>query len=156
MTTASTTPRIVVGVDGSDHARGALDVAVEEARRRDARLEVVHAWTAPVVLSGMEVLPPPRADYREAAQALVRRVVRDLPDDVVVDPIAVEGSAAASLMDAARGADLLVVGSRGRGGFAGLVLGSTSHQVTSHADCPVLVVPAGARGVQRRTAPSAA
>lgn len=143
MDTTSDTPRVVVGYDGSEHARTALGVAAEEARRRGARLDVVTAWTAPVVFAGMEVLPPPRSDYREAANELVQRAVGELPTDVQAEGIAVEGSPAASLVDAARGAALLVVGSRGRGGFAGLVLGSTSHQVTAHASCPVLVVPTG-------------
>ncbi len=142
------TPQIVVGIDGSDHSLAALDVAVREARLRGARLEVVHAWTATAVFAGMEVAPPPRSEFRAAANQLLDQVVRDIPDDVEVVCRALEGGVASTLIDASHDADLLVVGSRGRGGFAGLVLGSTSHQVTAHADCPVLVVPAGARLAQ--------
>lgn len=74
-------------------------------------------------------------------RALLQRELAHVPDDVVVQPVVVEGPAARALLETARGADLLVVGSRGRGGFLGLLLGSTSHQVVTHASCPVVVVP---------------
>lgn len=148
-------PRIVVGIDGSDHSLAALNVAVEEARRRGARLEVIHAWTALALFAGMDYAPPPRSEYRAAAHELLDRAVRDLPDDVDVVCRAVEGSIAGTLIEASHHADLLVVGSRGRGGFAGLVLGSTSHQVTAHATCPVLVVPAGTHQGARADADAA-
>lgn len=143
----SDTSRIVVGIDGSDHSLAALAVAIEEARRRGAQVEVVHAWTAPVMFAGMDYAPPPRSEFRAAAQSVLDEALRELPNDVGIVSRTVEGGIAEGLLEASRDADLLVVGSRGRGGFVGLVLGSTSHQVTAHAACPVLVVPAGAREV---------
>lgn len=144
------TPRIVVGIDGSEHSRAALDVAVDEARRRGAGLDVIHAWTTPLVFAGMDAAPPPRSEWRAAAHELLDQVLGPVPDDVKVVRRVVEGSVAATLIEASRDADLLVVGSRGRGGFAGLLLGSTSHQVTAHAACPVLVVPTAARPPRSR------
>lgn len=139
------TRRVVVGVDGSPHSQAALHAAVQEARRLGARLEVLHAWTAPIVMAPMGAVPPwPRMVHRDLADEVLEHAVADLPDDVEVVPCAVEGHAASALVEASTGADLLVVGSRGRGGFAGLVLGSTSHQAAAHARCPVLVLPARA------------
>lgn len=139
------TTHIVVGIDGSPESRRALDHAIEHARLSDGRLELVHAWL-PVV----HYAPPEyvdfamlREDYENAAEELMATVVADVPDDVAVERTIIEGPAAPTLAECARDADLLVVGSRGRGGFKGLLLGSTSHWLTSHATCPVLVVPSG-------------
>lgn len=141
--------RIVVGLDGSDHARRALAFAIEEARRRgDAVIEAVHAYTIPMAATGMElgVLPPlPRTELDEAARAELDTCLGHLPSDVHVERVVVAGSAARALVEASDGAALVVVGSRGRGGFRSLLLGSTSHQVVSHAHCPVVVVPHGDR-----------
>lgn len=141
------TARIVVGVDGSSHARRALVHAVDEARRRDATVDAVYAYAPPVYWSAPEfgvLIPRPESEVVEDATQLLERELAELPDDVVVEPIVVEGPAARALLETARGADLLVVGSRGRGGFMGLLLGSTSHQVVTHATCPVVVVPMAA------------
>jgi nucleotide-binding universal stress UspA family protein len=145
------TNTILVGVDGSAASRAALEWAVEEARLRNARLHVVHTWTLPVsayaapvgaVLDG-EVLD----GVRDAAEQLVSAVLDDVDaGGVEVDRSVVEGSPAASLLEAAENADLLVVGSRGRGGFAGLLLGSVSQQCAQHAPCPVVIVRAPAAG----------
>ncbi|MBY5161942.1 universal stress protein [Salsipaludibacter albus] len=137
------TARIVVGVDGSDQSRAALARALEEARLRDAMVEAVHAWSPPIYWGGLEYgvsQLPTRTEVEDAAAARLDEVLASFPEDVVIEPLVVEGSPARVLVDLSQGADLLVVGSRGRGGFAGLVLGSTSHGVVGHAHCPVLVV----------------
>jgi nucleotide-binding universal stress UspA family protein len=139
--------RVVVGVDDSDTARHAASWAVEEARARHAALDVVHAWTMPVTTVHPLVpatFPVDVGAMEDAARAVIERVmgavdVRGLEQPV--EHITVEGPTARSLLDVAKGADVLVVGSRGRGGFAGLLLGSVSTQVTHHATCPVVVVP---------------
>ncbi len=140
--------RIVVGVDGSPSSNQALVFAVEEAARRDAQLDAVMAYRWDVYYPGVEyrsVPPPPREKVEAEAMSVLLEAVKDVPTDVRLDPIVKEGASAAVLLAAAEGADLLIVGSRGRGGFAGLLLGSTSHQVVSHATCPVVVVPATPR-----------
>ncbi|MEV4399302.1 universal stress protein [Nonomuraea sp. NPDC049607] len=134
---------VVVGHDGSDDSRAAMEYAVEQARARHARLHVVSAWQLPVF-----------SPYAVAYSGLVEDVVREEqaaarervtpwrqanPDLVITDeqPCAHPVSA---LMDAAATADLVVVGSRGRGGFASAVLGSVGHGVLHHVTCPVAVV----------------
>lgn len=139
------TARIVVGVDGSTHARRALVHAIDEARRRGATVDAVYAYAPPVYWAAPEfgvLIPRPESEVVEDATQLLERELAEVPDDVRVEPVVVEGPAARALLETARGADLLVVGSRGRGGFLGLLLGSTSHQVVTHATCPVVVVPA--------------
>jgi nucleotide-binding universal stress UspA family protein len=138
--------KIVAGVDGSDASRNALRWAVAEAELRDAEVVAVHAWEVPIAPIG---IPPFIAlddggmvsDIREGAEELLEKVVDEAAgsSSVKVTPLAVEGPAAASLIDAARDADLLVVGSRGLGGFTSLLLGSVSHHCVTHAPCPVLV-----------------
>jgi nucleotide-binding universal stress UspA family protein len=150
---------IVVGVDGSETSRAALRWAVEEARLRHARVRAVHAWWV------YPMLPPDRPpaaegseqfgdDASERVQAFVTETLGKRPD-VEVTAVAVQGAqASAALVDAAKDADLLVVGSRGAGGFAGLLLGSVSQQCTHHAPCPVVIVPSppsSPRGVRRRS-----
>lgn len=146
------TARIVVGVDGSAHARRALAHAIDEARRRGATVDAVYAHAPPVHWAAPEfgvLVPRPESEVVEDATALLRRELAHVPDDVVVRPVVVEGPAARALLETARGADLLVVGSRGRGGFLGLLLGSTSHQVVTHATCPVVVVPMAGDAVRQ-------
>ncbi len=136
--------RIVVGVDGSETAERALAWAVEEARLRGATLEVVLAWHLPYVAGypyagvGFDANAFER-DSREALDKIVDRIDTDGIPEVVrtLRP----GDAASALLDAGTEADLIVVGSRGLGGFSGLLLGSVSHHVTHHATCPVVVVP---------------
>jgi len=137
--------RIVVGIDGSDQSKEALRWALDEARLRGASLEVVYAWTMPVYV-GYGVAPAAAVDPAELQQAAQERVdgaVHDVvgdKSDVQIERKAVEGLAAATLVDEADGADLLVVGSRGHGGFTGLLLGSVSQQCSHHAPCPVVIV----------------
>lgn len=155
--------KIVVGVDGSEGARQALRWAAREASVKDADLEVVYAyeyrpsWLDFRYSDGMtsEQIEELRRGIEEAAshvvsgaQAVVTKAVAELDDDPVlsgacprVTPVAVQSRRPAqTLIERSRDADLLVVGSRGRGGFAGLSLGSISHQCASHAACPVVVV----------------
>jgi nucleotide-binding universal stress UspA family protein len=139
---------IVVGIDGSDDAHRALDWALKEAAVRHAPLTVlaVHdvaasGWTGqPITLPEDEPLVQ---QTRKAAEEVVTKASAALGDSqpASVTVRAVSGLAAQTLIDASRDADLLVVGSRGGGGFARLTLGSVSTQVTQHAHCPVVVVP---------------
>lgn len=136
--------RIVVGVDGSPQAAAALRWAIDEAALRQATLEVIHAWLFPVVGDMPGAAGDSLAwDLERAAGHLLDRVIDDVagPDPAVkIDRRVLEGSPAAVLVDAADGADLLVVGSRGRGGFAQLLLGSVAEQCVHHTRCPVCVV----------------
>jgi nucleotide-binding universal stress UspA family protein len=141
---------IVVGIDGSHNATRALEWAMAEAALRKAHLTVlaVHAvpasyWTGkPALLPGDENRVN---EVREAAESAVAAATAELgdskPESVTVT--AVDGFPSQELIKASKDADLLVVGSRGGGGFAVLVLGSVTNQVVHHAACPVVVVPAG-------------
>ena len=133
------TRRVVVGVDGSAGSRRALRRAALEATAHEATLHVVMAWGL-FDQPGDESFDP-RYDAGRARDALQRIV-----DDEVTPPQpetvlqVVNDLPARALLDAGEGAWMLVVGSRGLGGFQGLLLGSVSQQVVHHADCPVLVV----------------
>lgn len=135
--------RIVVGVDGSEVSRAALRWAADEASRRQATLEVVHAWHAPFLLGYVETGELAPGDFESDAEALLDHALgsTDLSGVGKVEKVLVPGGAAEVLLDVSKGATLLVVGSRGRGGFSGLLLGSVSQQVVHHATCPVLVIP---------------
>lgn len=136
--------RVVVGIDGSDAGERALRWAIEEARVRDAELEIVHAWHMPYIggypytVAAYDPTPFEGAarDTLEAAADLA--IAGDLPRPV--QRTLASGSAAEAILSAAEGVDLVIVGSRGLGGFTGLLLGSVSHQVAHHAPCPVVVV----------------
>ena len=141
---------IVVGVDGSPGSRAALRWAIAEARLRNSTVEATITWQTPTyAYTGVAVMPP-IDELGEAAKAAVEDTIAaeiaELSGDaasVEVRPIVVEGPAAAVLIERSADAELLVVGSRGFGGFRGLLLGSVSHQCASHAHCPVVVVPSG-------------
>ncbi len=138
--------KIVVGVDGSEASREALRWAVDEAKVRGARVVAVNVWNWPTVPAfGTVGLPLTdeletqlKADSREVLDAVIRDVAGD-EAGVVIDRAVVSGSPASQLIAAAEDADLLVVGSRGRGGFAGLLLGSVSQQCAHHAHCPIVI-----------------
>jgi nucleotide-binding universal stress UspA family protein len=137
---------IVVGVDGSPGSREALRFAVEEARLRNATLRAVTAWHVPAIAysGGFAAAVEPRA-YEESAEAVGQEELAALREETVgveIERVVKEGQAARVLLDEAQGADLLVVGSRGHGGFAGLLLGSVSQQTAQHASCPVVIVTA--------------
>jgi nucleotide-binding universal stress UspA family protein len=149
--------RVVVGIDGSAGARAALRWAAAEARLRGTPLRVVHAWTFSYPPgAGYGVLGPSAdnisgsrmSDMRRAAEALLERAIEQLPpeaDSVEIDRQVIEGSAGDVLVGAVTENDLLVVGSRGRGGFASLLLGSVSQQCAHHAPCPIVIVHAAKR-----------
>jgi len=138
---------IVVGVDHSPGAKAALVFAEEEARLRGATLRAVHAWQYGYIgYTGLEgQVPILGGDINElhtaAETALAASVREALPDSAVeIEERAIQGVAASVLVAASRDADLLVVGSRGHGGFAQLLLGSVSQQCAHHAECPVVIV----------------
>jgi len=139
---------IVVGVDSSDGAKRALAFALEEARLRGATLRAVYAWSfAPIAASAGMFAPPVEVDFAEFEES-ANRTLQAVLDEVVgadsgvaIERNAVEGAAAQVLTEESKTADLLVVGSRGHGGFAGLLLGSVSQQIAHHAACPVVIVP---------------
>ena len=139
--------RIVVGVDGSDNAAAALRWAVTEARRRGATVEAVHGWHEPVVggtAAGFVPVPIDAEAFEQSSRDHLERAVTHAIDDesgVLIERRLVHDTPASALLDLAQGADLLVVGRRGHGGFLGLVLGSVSQQIVWHAPCPVVVVP---------------
>ena len=137
---------VVVGVDGSDGSIGALRFAVEEARIRGAAIKVVNAWHIPPGIYGSGWAPTPvdLDEYRKLAEKALPASVEEsgvADSGVEVTTILREGHAVDVLCEEATSADLLVVGSRGLGGFRGLLLGSVSQQVVQHAPCPVVVVP---------------
>ena len=139
---------VVVGYDGSQGAEAALDAALEEARRRDATLRVVGAWHMPAPLVGTSAAPSAAAHLGEEIRLALTEAVdaavaalRDRRAGVEIESVVVEGQPVSVLTGEAAGADLLVVGSRGLGGFRELLLGSVSHQCAQHAACPVLIVP---------------
>ena len=134
--------RIVVGVDGSKGADAALAWAAEEARLRNAHLEIVYTFAYPIT-GGVPLPQEVDAQLIAEAQAvlddsLARADLEGTDHEARFE----RGSAAVRLVEIAQGADLLVVGSRGRGGFAGLLLGSVSQQCAHHAPCPIVIVPA--------------
>ena len=138
--------RIVAGVDGSEEALHALRWAVGLARSVDAEIEVVTAYHYTPVGVGSPWVPPvtvvSQQDMRAVASDVVDDAVRKADAaDVVVERTVCEGAAASRLQDRAQDADLLVVGSRGHGGFAGLLLGSVSRRCLVHPVGPVAVVP---------------
>lgn len=138
---SSTQPRIVVGVDGSESSRQALRWATRQAQFTGARLDVVITWELPTSFGWVPPYPAdfnPAADAQRAADEEVATVLRDYPD-VDVQTTVVEGHPAPTLVDASRDAELLVLGSRGHGEFAGMLIGSVSQHCASNAHCPVLV-----------------
>ena len=138
--------RIVVGVDGSDSSKAALEWALRQAVLTGAAVEAVVAWHFPNFVGGMPYAPIAVMDlpnYAELAAEVLDEVLRTtVPPDsrVKVSSIVREGNAAQVLIDIAEDADLLVVGSRGHGGFAEALLGSVSQHCVHHARCPVVII----------------
>ncbi len=140
------TKTVVVGVDGSEGSRCALRWAATEAAARGDALELVHVWDRPQAYAplGLGAYPIDPEPILEAATRLLDGLVaeaRSLVPGLEVEGELVEGAPAQALLEAARAADLLVVGSRGLGGFRSLLLGSVSQQVVQHAPCPIVIVP---------------
>jgi nucleotide-binding universal stress UspA family protein len=144
---------IVVGVDHSAGAKAALRFALEEARLRQATLRVVHAWQLGYTgATGLEGWLPAAGgeleDFRQGAAAALDETLREVvadADSVTIERRVDHGAPAAVLVEESRAADLLVVGSRGHGGFAQLLLGSVSQQCAQHAFCPVVIVRGSAK-----------
>lgn len=137
--------RIVVGFDGSDPARAAVRWAADEATLRGRSLTIVHAILPPVTTGGLGVGLPPSLDLIEdledAARSEVEKVAADHRDGGLdVEGVVRIGAPSSVMLEASEDADLVVVGSRGRGGFTGLLLGSVGAQVAAHAGCPVAVI----------------
>lgn len=146
-------PGIVVGVDGSAHSERALAWAMREAAIRSAPLTVLNVHPVSTSIWGSAPLMYPEADRagedkaRQAVEEMVEKAGSQLGaerPDVTVQ--VVSGTAAGVLIDASGEADLLVLGSRGSGGFSRLLLGSVSTQAAQHARCPVVIVPEPQRG----------
>lgn len=137
---------ILVGIDGSQGSLDALRWALAEARRRGDAVEVLHCWHIPYYgdMSGM--MPVPGAVIEEGAQAVLADALAAVQADaegVALTGRTVQGAAAQTLIEASKGADLVVVGRRGHGGFAGLLMGSVATQIAGHAACPAVVVNVG-------------
>jgi nucleotide-binding universal stress UspA family protein len=136
-------PVVVAGFDGSIDARSALRYALDEARRRGARLRVVSIWQFPTTVAMGMVLPPDFADVSaKAAAETLRTAVEELgATDVEIEQVVTDGIPSHVLVEESRHADVLVVGSRGHGSFTGMLLGSVSQDCVHHATCPVVVMP---------------
>jgi nucleotide-binding universal stress UspA family protein len=140
---------IVVGVDSSDGAKAALRFALAEAKLRQASVSAVHVWQFGFYgAAGTGAFDPAfgvdLSDVRAAAEAELEATVDAVVSsgsEVEVTRRVVEGTPGAVLVEQSRDAELLVVGSRGHGGFAGLLLGSVSQQCAQHAACPVVIIP---------------
>jgi nucleotide-binding universal stress UspA family protein len=136
---------IIVGVDGSAPATNALEYAIEEAQLRRAPLRVIYAYA----VIGNPITGSTGKDYYERveteAKEFLQGIVATAPSvgDLDVEWVAAPGNPAEVLIAASEGATLLVVGSRGVGGFRGLLMGSVSTQCVHHSHCPVLVVREG-------------
>jgi nucleotide-binding universal stress UspA family protein len=141
-------PGIIVGVDGSEHSRHALEWAIREAAVRHAPLTVLTVQQAVAGSWGGPVLDPGDQDLaekaREVAQEETDRTLEKINPELRPSSVsvrAVNGLPAEALLEAAADADMLIVGCRGTGGFKRLPMGSVSTQVTHHAHCPVVVIP---------------
>ncbi len=134
---------IVVGVDGSPGSMAALRFAITEARARGCGVRAVRAWSIPFVGDAPgAMLPDLVGDFGTEAEMTLRDALASYEgEEVEIEPRVAEGPAARVLVDESADAVMLVVGSRGRGGFTGLLLGSVSRQCAHQAACPVIVVP---------------
>jgi nucleotide-binding universal stress UspA family protein len=134
-------PRIVVGVDGLESSTAALRWAIRQAKLTGAVVEAVTAWHIPV---GTGWAPPADwPDYEDDARSVLCEAIAEmcaLDPDVQVCPRVVEGRAGQVLVEAAEGAELLVVGCRGHGGLTEALLGSVGQYCVHHAPCPVVIM----------------
>jgi nucleotide-binding universal stress UspA family protein len=133
--------RIVVGIDGSSESARVLDWAITQARQSDATLDIVTAWMFPMAIG--YAFTTTVEEVRQQARSLVDDAishVADVAPDVVVRGEATEQPPGPALVKASRGADLLIVGSRGMGGFEELLVGSVGHYCMRRAACSVVIV----------------
>ena len=146
MATTDQMQEIVLGFDGSECAERALAWAIEEAKLRGARLRVITTWHLPALIYGAPgfvptVAPPLDDAVRDWANGVASGAAeRARSQGVKAESVAPEAQAADALVDASKRASLLVVGSRGHGGFVGLLLGSVGQQCAHHAACPLVIV----------------
>ena len=143
----TSTHQAVVGYDGSANSTAALAWAMNHVSRLGGgTIKVVMSWNyAPTAVSGYGIggsLPPAESMQEATVQALSEALAGVTPPaGVVLEQVAAEGSAASVLLEEAKGAEIIVVGKRGHGGFLGLLMGSIANQVANHASCPVVIVP---------------
>ena len=138
---------IVAGVDGSDTSRAALRWAHDEAAHHGASLTVVTTWQPPTLpmsppygsLTDQGYQDVPKTSALDVLEGLVAELEERTPAVDITSAVE-EGNPAEVLIERSKQCDLLVVGSRGHGGFAGMLLGSVSHHLVTHAHCPVVVV----------------
>ncbi len=138
----TTQQRIVVGADGSPPSNHALRWALRQAKLTGAAVEAVHAWHIPSTNGWTPMFDLAEGLSKAGEQVLANAIAEAAGDHpaVTVHARLVEGNAAAALLQAASGADLLVLGCRGHGGFVGALLGSVSQHCVQHATCPVVVI----------------
>ena len=131
--------RIVVGVDGFESSKAALRWAIHQAGLTGAVVEAVTAWQIP---AGSGLVPPAdMPDYQDDARTVLTEAIAEMGTvDVEILPRVVKGPAGQLLVDAAEGADLLVVGCRGHSGLAEAMLGSVGQYCVHHAPCPVVIM----------------
>jgi nucleotide-binding universal stress UspA family protein len=146
--TTDRTHRIVVGVDGSQGSKTALKWAMNQAHMTGATIEAITTWQDPAQLGTAYGWTSDAFEGDTYATTMVKalddtiaEVTAQMTHPVTVLAHVVEGHPAEALLHAAAGAELLVVGSRGHGTFAGILLGSVSQRCVQHAPCPVIVVP---------------
>lgn len=134
---------VIVGVDGSDTSKQALRWAARLAPALNCSIEVITAWEFPVIvtMAGGGVLPGTWVPEDDAKEVL-RSTVSEVLPGTEVKSLVVEGHPANVLLEASKDAEMIIIGSRGLGGFRGALLGSVSSAVSQHAKCPVLVIPA--------------
>jgi nucleotide-binding universal stress UspA family protein len=134
--------QIVVGVDGSDGSLRALRWALQEAVLRSVEVEVVHSYSEAPLGAYPMMVPVGSEELREAAELVVDEALEKVggSGEVAVERTVAIGGAAGVLCERSKGADLIVVGARGLGGFRGLLLGSVSQQIVTHSPCPVVTV----------------
>jgi nucleotide-binding universal stress UspA family protein len=139
---------IVVGIDGSEGAARALRFAAGEAVLRNTDLRIVAVWSVPAAYYASEAMAPdiPLDEFersmRSAAERQIDECLAEHPE-LKMHLIVIEGTPSQVLVEKSEHADMLVVGSRGLGGFRGLMLGSVGQQCAHHASCPVVIVPHG-------------
>ncbi|MFE2103919.1 MULTISPECIES: universal stress protein [unclassified Streptomyces] len=145
MDTEDSRPRIVAGVDGSPSSYAALRWAVRYAGLIGGTVDAVAVWELPGLYGWSGPAVDMDVDEEDARQRMTRELTEALGAEAVasVRPLVVEGNPTDVLLRAAEGAECLVVGSRGRGGFAAALLGSVSQHLTQHAGCPVVIVRPG-------------
>lgn len=132
--------RVVVGADGSELSAAAISFAFRAAAHRKAALTVVRAWTAPVSIFPLLVVDQVEAEERQQLEDALEAERHAFPDVDVEARLIRADHPGRALVEESTTADLVVVGSRGRGGFAGMLLGSVSQALLQHAECPVAVV----------------